>query len=379
MSATLPSPLHLLLLLAPSAFGGFPFAYQSAAYHPLASGPHLIYSSPIDGGFLLSGFSYFTRGLDGERSEVVFVSGPDSEKQMNNEVAAMRDMIVTNSGESNAAANTEVEGSAQAARVVPAKTETAPESATAEKSDAAAAADSPKDATENAATDPAAPAGAIGGQYLPAKGSGFRAPYPLVRLAGSLSYYPQLTTGPFSGFGGFSDYEPSDYPISQYPQPFYNRYDSYQSLFDQAFPSAEGYFVPPYPSIYQNPTIPAISSTNFISDDSSTPLSVEPSANLMKFTEELQDVIELDRRINSGEGVGTKSQGTTVEPEVSLKGDENPTTVEAEVEATSEKSTTTEQSVGEKSTETAAPISSSETPSTSAEPTETSTSVADEA
>ncbi|XP_046623165.1 uncharacterized protein LOC124306456 [Neodiprion virginianus] len=293
MSAIWYSPLCLVLIYVGSALGTFQFPYPQ--FHaPLSLTPHLIYSSPVGGNVDFAGYSYFTKDFAGGQTEVVFVTGPESDVKMNNEVSAMRDQLSSMpfiKAPASNLGNTEDDKKVKVAEMNKETTTAVPlvpvdtieTSTPVPKDDALSPVMNPTEGTKQDQPDEV---------FIPEKGVGFQAPYPILRLRGFNSYYPQLSSG-------FSSYGPSNYFGSQY-EPFYNQYSSYQGLYNPLYPTFEEYYNPLFPSLHHNPIFtPSVN--NYISGES--------EESMPEDLKEIQDMIPL--KVGQSSGTGEKVESTS--------------------------------------------------------------------
>ncbi|XP_046746821.1 uncharacterized protein LOC124411627 [Diprion similis] len=299
MSAMWFSALSLVLIYAGSALGTFQFPYPQF-YSPLSITPHLIYNSPVDGNVDFAGYSYFTKDFAGGQTEVVFVTGPESDVKMNNEVSAMRDQLSSMPFNKAAASNlgdTKDDKKVKAAEMNEETTTAATlvpvdmieTSTPVPKDDASSPAVKPMESTKKDQPDEV---------FTPEKSVGFQAPYPILRLPGFNPYYPQLSSG-------FSSYGPSNYFGSQY-EPFYNQYSSYQGLYNPLYPTFEQYYNPLFPSLHQNPSFtPSVN--NYISGES--------EESMPEVLKQIQEMIPL--KAGQSSGTEEKVESTSVQSDTS--------------------------------------------------------------
>ncbi|XP_015598950.1 uncharacterized protein LOC107269526 [Cephus cinctus] len=111
MIRELPVPVLLVILIA-SAQATFPFTYQTLQL-PVPITPHFLYGS-IQENPTLQGYSYTTQDFNGGSSGVVFVSGPESEVKMKEELDVMKEIVAAGSqkpSEDNQSSSEMIEGS----------------------------------------------------------------------------------------------------------------------------------------------------------------------------------------------------------------------------------------------------------------------------
>lgn len=335
-------------MFAHSTLGTYPYPYPELQ-PSLPVTTHLIYNLPIDGRAAdLAGFSYFTKNLGGGNNEVVFMTGPNSDAKMNEEVAAMKEQLSSpapsssDSTESTQEVTADSDSSKNSGDDKEAKDlEENPNASTPSTVAPAEAKETSTPVTKNGEKD------VVNQEFHPEQSFVLRAPYPILRIRGSTTYYPQST-------GVFPGYEPFDYFKSQY-DPFYGHYNSYQTLYHPFYSTIDDYYNRLAPLPYYSSVHPETGS-NFVSGES-----------LLTTYPDSQGVPEVKQKI--GPIVESEKTDSTVKDSANAEAVEPQVTDGATAEKKTELSTSTEQSK-ESSTPVSA-TSGSEQSSTQASSTET--------